>query len=316
MYFEYLTWDMNSSQAVLSRARGASMGQALFESSSFFNSDDFLKLMGLDDYHPLDRIKKFSEWYYSETFSVAEFAKWLNKSEEYVTGLCIELANKGFIFYDRINNEVTIKKKADDYLDSFAKKKDYDVLAILSETKAPTDNAILDLNNYRLTVNGVSGVYLSDSQRVVIYPYRQQLVIGKNRSFEFDGVVQAGLFTIYGQKFQFSYDTFKINLRKIDSIRIAVETDKKDNFGNPLIRDINNLIQLTSAELLIDDPDNKSGLKSLGQFPIINALTDSYIFYDDIPGLEGIYQQKDFYFRINPFSYENIDHYSSDEINL
>ncbi|HUV01167.1 MAG TPA: hypothetical protein VMW32_09410 [Bacteroidales bacterium] len=316
MYFEYLIWDMNSSKAVLSRARGASMGQALFESSSFFNSDNFLRLMGLDDYHPLNRIKKFSEWYYSETFPVAEFAKWLNKSEEYVVGLCIELANKGFIYYDRIKNEITIKKKSDDYLDSFAKKKDYDVLAILSETKAPTDNAILDLNDYRLTVNGVSGVYLSDSQRVAIYPYGKQIVIGKNRSFEFDGVVQAGLFKIYGHNFQFSYDTFKINLRKIDSIRIAVETDEMDSYGNPLISDINNLIQLTTAELFIDDPNNKSGLKSLGQYPIINAVTYSYIFYDDIPGLKGIYPQKDFYFRIDPFSYENIDHYSSDEINL
>ena len=35
--------------------------------------------MGLDDYHPLNRLIKFAEWFYSETFPVAEFAKWLNK---------------------------------------------------------------------------------------------------------------------------------------------------------------------------------------------------------------------------------------------
>ena len=316
MYFEYLSWNMNESKIILSRARGSALGQAQFESSSFFNSDYFLRLMGLDEFHPLNRLIKFAEWYYSETFPVAEFAKWLNRPEEAVTGMCIDMANKGFVFYDRVNNEVTIKKKTKDFLDSYAKRKDYDILNIVSETKAPTDNAILDLRNYRLTVNGVSGVFLSDSQRVAIYPYKQQLVIGKNRSLQFDGVVEAGLFTVFGHNFSFSYDTFKIRLQKIDSIKIAVETDKKDIYGNPIVKEVNNLIQLGTAELFIDNPNNKSGLKSLKQYPIINAISYSYIFYDRIPGLEGIYPQKDFYFKVDPFTYENIDHYTSEDMNL
>ena len=316
MYFENLTWDMGGSVIILSRPKGAAMGQALFESSTFFNADDFLKLMGLDDYHPLSRLKKFSEWYYSETFPISEFAKWLNKPEEAVTGLCIDMANKGFIFYDRVNNEVTIKQKTKDYIDSFAGKKDYDVLSIYSETKAPVDNAKLDLKNYDMTVNGVRSVFLSDSQRVAIYPYNQQIIIGKNRQFKFDGVVQAGLFTFFGHNFQFSYDTFKIRLQKIDSIRVAMETDKKDAYGNPIIRDLNSLIQLSKGEIYIDDPNNKSGLKSLTQYPIIDATASSYIFYDKIPGLENIYKKENFYFRIDPFKFENIDHYSSSDMNL
>ena len=316
MYFEYLSWNMNESKIILSRARGSALGQAQFESSSFFNSDYFFRLMGLDDYHPLNRLIKFAEWYYSETFPVVEFAKWLNRPEEAVTGLCMDMANKGFVFYDRVNNEITIKKKTKDFLDSNAKRKDYDVLNIVSETNAPIDNAILDLRNYRLTVNGVSGVSLSDSQRVAIYPYKGQLVIGKNRSLQFDGVVEAGLFTVFGHNFSFSYDTFKIRLQKIDSIRIAVETDNNDEYGNPIIKEVDNLIQLGTAELFIDNPNNKSGLKSLKQFPIINAITYSYIFYDRISGLEGIYKQGDFYFKVDPFTYENIDHYSNEDMNL
>ncbi len=316
MYFEYLSWNMSESKILLSRARGAALGQAQFESTSFFNSGYFMKLMGIDDYHPLNRLVKFAEWFYSETFPVPEFAKWLNRPLESVTGLCIDMANKGFVFYDRANNEVTIKKKTKDFLDSFAKRKDYDVINIISETKAPTDNAVLDLKNYNLTINGVSGVLLSDSQRVAIYPYKQQLVIGKNRQLEFDGVVEAGLFTVFGHNFSFSYDTFKIRLQKIDSIKIAVETKEKDVYGRPVIKDIDNLIQLGTAELYIDKPENKSGRRSYSQYPIINAVTYSYIFYDKIPGLEGIYKQSDFYFRVDPFTYENIDHYSSEDMNL
>jgi hypothetical protein len=316
MYFEYLSWNMNESKIILSRARGSALGQAQFESASFFNAAYFMRLMGLDEYHPLNRLIKFSEWYYSETFPVTEFAKWLNRPEESVTGLCIDMANKGFVYYDRVNNEITIKQKTKDFLASYSRKKDYDVLTIASETKAPNDNAVLDLKNYRLTVNGVSNVFLSDSQKVAIYPYKQQLVIGKNRSLQFDGVVEAGLFTVFGHNFSFSYDTFKIRLQKIDSIKIAVETDKKDMYGNAIVKNVDNLIQLGTAELFIDKPDNKSGLKSLKQYPIINAITYSYIFYDKIPGLEGIYKQADFYFKVDPFTYENIDHYSSEDMNL
>jgi hypothetical protein len=316
MYFEYLSWNMNESKITLSRARGASLGQAIFESSSFFNSAYFMQLMGIDDYHPLNRLVKFAEWYYSETFPVSEFAKWLNKPVELVTGLCIDMANRGFIFYDRTNNEVTIKKKTKDFLDSYGRKKDYDILNITSETKAPTDNASLDMKNYRLTVNGVDRVFLSDSQKVAIYPYNKQLVIGKNRNIQFDGVVAAGLFTVFGHNFTFSYDTFKIRLQKIDSIRISVETEKRDLYGNPEIRDVNNIIQLGTAELYIDNPNNKSGLKRLKQYPIINAITYSYIFYDKIPGLEGVYPQKDFYFKVDPFTYENIDHYTDADLTL
>jgi hypothetical protein len=316
MYFEYLSWNMDESKIILSRSRGASLGEAMFESISYFDSDDFFKLMGLDDYHPLNRLLKFAEWYYSETFPVTEFAKWLNKPDEAVTGLCIDLANKGFLFYDRSNNEVTIKQKTKDYLNSFAKKLDYDVMRIVSSTKAPVDNAVLDLRNYNLTVNGVNGVFLSDSQKVAIFPYKKQLVIEKNRSIHFDGVVEAGLFTVYGKNFSFSYDTFKIRLQKIDSIRISVETEAKDMYGNPVIQNINNLIELGTAELYIDNPSNKSGLRSLKQYPIINAVTFSYIFYDKIPGLEGVYPQKDFYFKVDPFTYENIDHYTYEDMNL
>ncbi|MDQ1332662.1 MAG: hypothetical protein QG576_697, partial [Bacteroidota bacterium] len=316
MYCELLSWNMNESKIILSRARGAALGQALFESSSFFDASYFLRMAGMDDFHPLNRLRQFADWYYSDTFPVEEFADWLNKPVEAVTSLCIDLANKGFVFYDRKYNVITLKKKVDDFLNSFSRKKDYDVLSIMSETKAPLDNAVLDLNNFQLAVNGVSGVYLSDSQRVAIYPYKRQLVIGKNRDMQFDGVVEAGLFTVFGRNFSFSYDTFKIRLQKIDSIRIAVETDKRDEMGNPYIKEVDNLIQLGTAELYIDQPDNKSGLKSLRQYPIINAVTYSYIFYDDIPGLEGVYPQEDFYFRVDPFTYENIDHYTNKDMNL
>jgi len=316
MYFELLSWNMNESKIVMSKAIGAAQGRAEFESASFFNENNYLQLQGIDQYHPLVRLIRFAEWYYSETFPVEEFAKWLNKPVETVIGLCIDMANKGFLYYDRLLNMVTLKQKTHDYVNAFLKRQDYDAMRIQSVVGSSNDNATLNLNNYQITVNGVSGVNLSTAQNVYIRPYNNSLIIGKNRTIEFDGMVNAGLFTIYGHKFRFDYDTFKVDLSSIDSIKIAVETDILDPYGNPYIKDIENLIQLGSAEVFIDDPMNKSGQRKLGQYPIFNATSYSYIFYDKIAGLEGVYPKSEVYFRIDPFTYENIDHYKEEDMHL
>ena len=300
----------------MSRTRGSSIGAAKFESVSFYNEANFYRLMRLDDVHPLYRVRDYAKVYGMDVFPVEGFAKWMRMPVEQATSLCIELANNGFLFYDRNYNEVTVKKKLDDYLASFAKKKDYDAITINSEASGKEENAILDLRSYDLSLMGVRGVSLSDSQRVAIIPYGGRIVVGKNRAMSFNGVVRAGLFTIYGKEFSFNYDTFCIRLEKIDSIRMAVETSEKDAYGRPMIKEIDNLIQLGTAELYIDDPKNKSGLKSLQQYPIINAITHSYIFYDRIPNLVGVYPQENFFFKVDPFTYTNIDHYTNEEVAL
>lgn len=316
MYFEYLTWKLNESKITLSRARGASIGQAYFESVSFFNENEFHRLMGLDDFHPLYRISKFAEYWYSETFPIDEFARWMKQSPEYATSLCIDLANKGFLFYDRATDEVTVKQKVFDYIDSYAKRRDYDVMSILSETQAPADNAILNMRNYKMRINGIPRIFLSDSQNVTIYPYDRSIVLERNRSFEFNGVVQAGMITIFGNNFSFSYDTFKIRMPNVDSIALSVITNERDEFGGLLAKNIEDLIQMTNAELLIDHPNNKSGLQSLDQYPIFSAISESYIFYDRIPGLEGVYPQSEFYFKLEPFVFENTDRLQESDLNL
>lgn len=316
LYFEHLSWDMDESSIIMSRTRGSSIGSAKFESVSFYNEANFFRLMRLDDVHPLYRVRDYAKVYGNDVFPVEGFAKWMKLPVEQATALCIELSNNGFLFYDRNYNEVAIKKKVDDYIAFFAKKKDYDAISISSEARDKEENAILDLRTFNLNLWGVRTVSLSDSQNVALRPYGGHIMIGKNRSMSFDGIVHAGLFTIYGKKFSFNYDTFYLKLDKIDSIKIAVETGERDPYGRPLTKQIDNMIQLATANLYIDDPRNKSGLRSLQQYPIISATTNSYIFYDKIPGLEGVYPRDKFYFKVDPFTYTNIDHYSNADMAL
>ena len=316
LYFEYLLWDMDQPTIIMSRTRGASIGSAKFESVSFYNEANFFRLMRLDDVHPLYRVKDYSKEYGFDVFPVEGFAKSIRMPIEQTTALCIELANSGFLFYDRNFNEVAVKPKVDDYIAAFAKKKDYDAITIFSETRDNEENAILNLKDYTIDVRGVTGVSLSDTQNVAIQPYGGRLIIGKNRSISFDGIVYAGLFKIYGKEFSFNYDTFNIRLEKIDSIKISVETGERDPYGRPVIRQIENMIELATANLSIDDPKNKSGLRSMKQYPIINSTTDSYIFYDEITDLDGLYPKEKFYFKLDPFTYTNIDHYTNKDMAL
>ena len=316
LYFEYLLWDMDQPTIIMSRTRGASIGSAKFESVSFYNEANFFRLMRLDDVHPLYRVKDYSKEYGFDVFPVEGFAKSIRMPIEQTTALCIELANSGFLFYDRNFNEVAVKPKVDDYIAAFAKKKDYDAITIFSETRDNEENAILNLKDYTIDVRGVTGVSLSDTQNVAIQPYGGRLIIGKNRSISFDGIVHAGLFKIYGKEFSFNYDTFNIRLEKIDSIKISVETGERDPYGRPVIRQIENMIELATANLSIDDPKNKSGLRSMKQYPIINSTTDSYIFYDEITDLDGLYPKEKFYFKLDPFTYTNIDHYTNKDMAL
>lgn len=316
LYFEHLSWDMDDPAITMSRTRGSSIGAAKFESVSFYNEANFFRLMRMDEVHPLYRIRDYAKVYGFDVFPVEGFAKWARMPVEQATALCIELANNGFVFYDRNFNEVAIKPRVDDYIASFAKKKDYDAITIYSETRDAEENAVLNLQDFSLDLWGIRGVSLSDSQKVTIRPYGGRLTVGKNRSLKFDGIVNAGLFTIFGKEFSFNYETFRLELEKIDSIKVAVETGEKDGYGRPIIRKIDNMLELGSANLQIDDPKNKSGVKSLKQYPIINSTTDSYIFYDEITDLDGLYAKDKFYFRLDPFVYTNIDHYTNDDLAL
>lgn len=79
--------------------------------------------MRLDDVHPLYRVKDYSKEYGFDVFPVEGFAKSIRMPIEQTTALCIELANSGFLFYDRNFNEVAVKPKVDDYIAAFAKRR-------------------------------------------------------------------------------------------------------------------------------------------------------------------------------------------------
>jgi hypothetical protein len=136
----------------------------------------------------------------------------------------------------------------------------------------------------------------------------------QNRSFQFDGTVDAGLFRFDGQDFFFDYDSFKIDLETIDSLQLSIHTGEYNQYGEPVLTRIDNNIEEMTGELLIDDPQNKSGLETFPQYPTFTSKEKSYIYFDDKNIQGGVYHRDEFYFEMDPFTIDSLDNFRPEAI--
>ncbi|MBN1790715.1 MAG: hypothetical protein JW830_09480 [Bacteroidales bacterium] len=310
MTFEQLVWKMNEPVMRFTALLGSQIGNANFESVNFFNNEHYLSMQLMDDVHPLVSIRSFARFMNVEEFLADDFARYLKKPVAQVKQLLMRMASQGFLFYDSETGLATIRPRLHDYLASSVARIDYDVISIPSRTNSPVENAVFDLRNYDLTINGIPRIFVSDSQNVVIFPENDRIIMKKNRHFQFDGQIQGGLFTFYGKNFFFNYDTFKIELQKIDSLRIRYLTEQVDNYGFPVAEKALNLIQDIKGELYIDKPDNKSGRKSYPEYPYFRSTESGFVYYDEKKTQNGVYSRDRFYFEIYPFDMDSLDNFN------
>ncbi|HAN18093.1 MAG: hypothetical protein A2X13_03970 [Bacteroidetes bacterium GWC2_33_15] len=311
MKFDRLMWQTNTNKMYLTSARGSSIGNATFTSANFYNLVDYESIQARDNQHPLYLIKTFARMKKSEQFKADEFANYMGYPVHQVRQMLMFISRDGFIFYDFDNDLVTINQRLYDYINSRLGKIDYDVIKFYSQTEGLTHNGVYDISTSELEINGVPRIFLSDSQNVVISPKNQKIVMKKNRSFSFGGVINAGLFTFYGDVFHFDYDTFKINLNNVDSLNIKVQTSGYDLYGKSVLTAVQNTIKLVTGNLLIDDPKNKSGLKSYPQYPIFISSENSFVYYNSHNIQGGVYKQENFYFKLDPFVIDSLDNFKT-----
>ncbi|MCK4921786.1 MAG: hypothetical protein KAS71_12125, partial [Bacteroidales bacterium] len=310
MNFEELQWKRGSSTILLKPSFGRAIGQARFESDNFFNLNFYTTLQGRDYTHPLLDLWRFSNelsgW---REFPVAAFAANIRKPVVQVRHLLMKLSRLGFVYFDEVADRVKINDKLFYYLEASVGKTDYDVISFLSQVDAPMENASLDLETFDLKINGIPNIFLSDSQNVVLIPDKNQIIMKRNRNFQFDGNIQAGLLTLSGSNLFFDYEHFMINLQDIDSMRITLMNYDEINRERYYI-DITNLIQDLTGEIIIDDPSNKSGLQNFPEFPIFTSNENSYVYFDDRNIQGGVYKRNEVFFEIYPFTLDSLDNFS------
>jgi len=316
IYIEALYWKTDQPLIEMTMIKGVGTeSEATFESSNYFSAGRYYKLQGIDETNPLSDLRKYAKQKNTNVVSVPAYASYLKISLSQIQALMLRLANMGFIAYDTDNDKVYLKDKLENFLLSRAGKIDYDVIQFNSVANNQS-NATLNLLNFDLKLNGISNVYLSDSQNVNIYPKDKKMVVKKNRDFEFDGRIHAGMFDFYGKLFSFSYDKFKIDMPVVDSMAFYVRSFKPDENGKTKLVKVKSVIEGIKGNLQIDSSNNKSGLKSLKRYPIFSSQKDSYVYYDKKYIYGGVYKRDNFYFHINPFQIDSLGNISTEGIDF
>jgi hypothetical protein len=312
MDFEVLSWKLEEPTIRFKAIAGAVESKGMFESADYFREERYTLIQGIDEQSPLLVLRNLADKIKREEFSASEAASYYKSEITQIRHILRRLSSMGFILYNEETEMVTIKPRLRKYLLAVNGKADYDVIQFFSNVGGADNNGELSLLNWDLRLHGVERIFLSDSQNVVIYPRNQELVLHKNRNFDFSGRIMAGRFEFFGKKFDFDYDKFKLNLDNVDSLRLRVETSEKDEFGKVQLKKVKTVIENVIGDILIDHPYNKSGVKSIAKYPIFNSVKNSYAYYDRGSILGGVYKRNNFYFQLDPYQVDSLDNFSNE----
>lgn len=310
MDFEALYWNLDDPMIEFTNLIGGTKTDAMFVSSEYFNKNTYFDIRGMADVNPLYQLKQMTIKSDTNYLTLKQVANFMRLSYEQATTLLLNLSYAGFIQYNYGTQDLIVLDKCINWVKASAGKVDYDVIGFFSKIKGAS-NGTLSLINYDLKLRGVNSVHMSDSQEVTIYPDKRELTLKKNRDFDFDGVIQAGRFDIMGSDFSFLYDQFKVEMPNVDSLRIYAETGEVDDLGRPVIKPVKTVINQIVGDLLIDHPTNKSGVKPIAKYPVLNSFKDSYVYYDRKSIQGGQYQKDDFYFHVKPFTIDSLDNFTN-----
>lgn len=316
MYFESMTWKMNEKFVRMASSKGSEQNLARFRSLNFFNEVEYTRMQGMDDIHPLSRLNTFlrDKNNNQPNFKAIDFAKYLKLDLTQTRQMLMNFSIAGLVNYSIDKEEGFVTEQFYHYILSASRRTDYDVIEVFSKVDRNQYNAQMSLVDYRMDIKGVNDILISDSQKVEIHPYRQQITMKKNLDMSFDGRIFAGRMGIYGSHFDFLYQDFKFKLQDVDSVKIIARTREK--MINGLYGDtiLNSLIENMNAEVLIDHPNNKSGLKPFPEYPSLISLSKSYVTYHYKYVEQGVYKKDEFYFELDPFKKDTIDNFNTNAL--
>lgn len=316
MSFDELNWVRTEPMVRMQAALGSALGNGFFESHDYFDMAFFESLQGMEYQNPLADLWTFGNMLGGSTFNAEAYADYIGVAPYQIRHQLMQLTKMGFVYFDFERDAVTLRQKLYDFIDASLKRRDYDVIRFITRTEGAKENANLNLGTKDLTINGIPAIFLSDSQNVKLVPSDNRIIMKRNRNFQFNGSIDAGLFKFYGKNFFFEYDSFKINLQNIDSLSISAKLDQKDARGGVLTTTLDNNIEKITGELLIDHPSNKSGLAPYPRYPVFSSKESSYVFFDEKTIQNGVYVKDRFYFQLVPFSIDSLDNFRRDALKM
>lgn len=311
MFVEQITWVQGDPLITLSNLQGTTQTRTSFESFNYFKADRYAALLGMDEVHPLSRVRDHQRKY-GDVFLVEDFARSSRLQKVSALAMVIDLANKGFLDFDMETEVATIKPRLMEHTMASAKRADYDVLQ-LNSTAENGVNGTINLLNNDLALRGVARIVLSDSQDVRIFPKDQKVTVKRGRDMVFAGNIAAGKLNFYGKEYYFHYDPFTIDLLNVDSVSFHAEAFEADERGTKRLVRVKNVLEQVTGSLELDAPNNKSGLQQdkYPEYPKFNSTRDSYVYYDKKSIQKGAYGRDQFYYKSDPFQIDSLDNFTN-----
>ena len=325
IFLEAMYWNVDGNKVDFKRMDGVNpKSEGDVVSVNYFRNDDFKKLQGLDNSHPMIRIEKFLKGFDNVDrqvrFAVGDLASYLGYPIEQVISLLLKLQAEGYVEYETDTKWATALPRFFDVIDSFRENIDYDVIKLHTVTTDRQPNLRLDLATndllvYGITsqIDGVNGaaISLSDRKRVVIVPDFNRITFKRNKDFEFSGGIIAGMFEFFTKDSHFNYEHFTINMDKIDSLRFYARHDNR-------IIPVEGTLEKMKGRLEIDRGDNKSSRYDTPEYPIFHSDAEGFKFYRKInggvfhPGNVDLVETADdlegkFYYSLYPFVVDSLN---------
>ena len=285
-----------------------------FTSQDFFNEDVMRRNKGFNDKNPMLELWELFKAHEFQPIIMGHVLNYFKRSKHDVLAILIDYAVQGFIDYDLKNEIVFYKSKLAQYLNNESKRRDYDNL--FWESKSHYAN--LDMTTFDLTIYDCDFFVLSDAHIVNVYPENKKVTVKKNRDLQFSGRVIGGLFDFVAKDCSFDYDKFQLFMPQIDSM-IMFSEDKskaKDVYGDYPLQRVKNVIEDVSGTIFIDDPKNKSGIKTLPDYPIFESREGGKVYFDQKFILNAEYKRDTFYFMIDYFIIKNLDDFDIKETKI
>src|ERR1035437_6341124 len=129
MYFEELTWKIDSPKIDIGFLAANLQGQAFFESQDFFTMDRFNVIKGQGtDVNPMIKINQYYEQNGKQvSFNAVDLAKYMKWLAVDLRPVLIKVATFGLINYNVESDEVMVKDKLFKYMKAAKKLTDYDI---------------------------------------------------------------------------------------------------------------------------------------------------------------------------------------------
>lgn len=312
---DIMRWDLRTDSLNISTLTARDKVPVVFESYEYFNEEAFDQLSQMYGFHPLIMAVGYGRKNNTLSFYTYDMAKDMGQNEKTLTSAMMDLMTRGYIDYEPATGLVTLKKKGIHYTLAKARRVDYDNLMMPSiEDDGP--NATIKLDSKELIMRGIQQFNISEDLGVSIEPTNNEVTMLGERNFRFNGKLQSGNFEFVGEGFTFNYDSFKIELPKIDSISFYLPTEKggRKKVDNTLqsaaqeqsfLEKMGDGFKQTSGTLYINDPKNKSARKSLPDYPKFDAENGAIVYFDNKNILDGAYD-KSMYFVIPPFAIDSL----------